>query len=82
VEVWSEAATLRISVRDNGRGFAQPAPEQGRSANGSGLGLVGMAERVRILGGTHTVVSTPGEGTTIDVQIPLEQSRTDGTRIT
>ncbi len=37
----------------------------------SSFGLLGMAERVRALGGTLTIASKPGEGTTIDAVVPL-----------
>ena len=51
-------------VRDDGRGFA---PGQ----RGSGLGLIGMRERVEGLEGTCRVVSAPGAGTTVTVELPL-----------
>ena len=81
VEVWCEDGRLHITVRDNGRGFTGPAAETTGSANGSGLGLVGIAERVRMLGGTHTIVSASGQGTTVSVQIPLQQPNGDGPQV-
>lgn len=36
-----------------------------------GLGLLGMRERVALVGGTFTIESTPGKGTGIFVRIPL-----------
>lgn len=79
VEIWREDGTLRITVRDNGRGFKRPDVDETRMTNGTGMGLVGIAERVRMLGATHTIVSTPGQGTTVDVTIPVGQSAADGT---
>jgi signal transduction histidine kinase/ligand-binding sensor domain-containing protein len=55
-----------LTVRDNGRGFTPDGNEQ------VGLGLQGIAERARILGGTHTVNSAPGQGTTVTVRIELK----------
>jgi signal transduction histidine kinase/sugar lactone lactonase YvrE len=63
---------LHITVRDNGRGF-QPDARKAADADkpGRGLGMTSIAERVRILGGTHTVRSSPGRGTTLEFRIPL-----------
>jgi signal transduction histidine kinase len=57
---------LRLVVEDDGRGF-DPV-EASRSDR---LGLVGMRERADILGGTLTVESRPGSGTTIVVEAPV-----------
>jgi signal transduction histidine kinase/streptogramin lyase len=57
---------LRIVCRDNGRGF-DPA-----SARQSGIGLTGMAERVRMLGGKYTLESALGKGVTIRVTVGPE----------
>lgn len=55
-----------LTIKDNGVGFAQNA------ARGSGIGLIGMRERVHILGGSFSVVSAAGEGTVIEAVIPLK----------
>jgi PAS domain S-box-containing protein len=57
--------TLRITVRDEGIGFnpAEVAPNR--------LGLTGVQERARLFGGTARIISAPGQGTTIDVELPL-----------
>jgi signal transduction histidine kinase/ligand-binding sensor domain-containing protein len=57
-------AKVRLTIVDNGAGFAAEATAT-RSA--SGFGLANIAERVRLLGGTLTVRSAPGAGTTLDV---------------
>jgi signal transduction histidine kinase len=56
---------LRLTVRDDGIGGADPA---------NGSGLTGLTDRVEALGGTITVHSPPGEGTTLQVWIPLSAS--------
>src|SRR5262249_9027311 len=62
VDAWQ----ARLTIRDNGRGFAS-------DGNGHvGLGLQGIAERARILGGAHTIHSAPGQGTTVTVKIELK----------
>jgi signal transduction histidine kinase len=54
-----------LNVRDNGRGFVP-------DGNGQvGLGLPGIAERVRMLGGAQTIQSAPGQGTTVTVRVEL-----------
>jgi signal transduction histidine kinase len=56
---------LRLAVRDNGRGISGAALTDRRS-----LGLMGMRERVKLRGGTLTITSPRGRGTTIVVEIP------------
>jgi signal transduction histidine kinase len=53
---------LRLTVRDDGIGGADPA---------NGSGLTGLTDRVEALGGTITMHSPPGEGTTLQVRLPL-----------
>ncbi len=64
------ADEVRITVEDNGRGFKQPDRTDELAATGK-LGLIGMYERARLLGGTLTVHSKLGEGTTIVVDVPV-----------
>ncbi|MFK0087281.1 PAS domain S-box protein [Pseudomonas sp. NPDC090755] len=61
-----DGQTLRLTVIDDGIGFT---PEQSRPAS---FGLVGMRERVLMLGGQMTLESEPGEGTSLSVGIPLK----------
>ena len=59
------AQTVRLSIRDDGRGFDPRAGHEGR------YGLVGMRERAKLLGGRLRVESRPGQGTTIRAAVPL-----------
>jgi signal transduction histidine kinase len=62
-----------LSITDDGRGFDPPGHISGlpRSAEaGSGYGLSGMAERVRLIGGDIKLHSVPGEGTTVEITVP------------
>ncbi len=52
-------------IEDDGRGF------QPDTAREDGLGLVGMRERVGLLGGRFTVESSEGTGTTLAVEVPV-----------
>ncbi|MBI2954878.1 MAG: GAF domain-containing protein [Chloroflexi bacterium] len=64
---------LSASVEDDGRGFQ--LDEVGPvGQGGSGLGLLGMRERVELLGGTFTVHSSPGSGTRLTIEVPLERN--------
>ena len=56
---------VRVVVRDVGRGFDPAATRSG------GFGLAGMRERIESRGGTFTVTSTPGAGTTVTASLPL-----------
>ena len=59
----------RITIKDNGKGFAPPRT-MGDLARDGKLGLAGMQERTRLLGGSITVQSEPGKGTTVTVEMP------------
>lgn len=69
IEVRLEAddRAIRLSVRDDGRGFDLDGP------SGDWFGLIGMRERVESLRGRFDVRSAPGAGTTISAELPLEQ---------
>nr|BBH91303.1 hypothetical protein KTC_60540 [Thermosporothrix sp. COM3] len=73
IELKEEENTIYACISDDGRGFS---PEQLQKVPGPGQergwGLVGMHERANLLGGTLTIDSKPGAGTTIHVRIPLE----------
>ncbi|SDC76409.1 Histidine kinase-, DNA gyrase B-, and HSP90-like ATPase [Massilia sp. PDC64] len=66
VELRLNGGWLSLTVRDNGCGL----PPGGRNKYGS-FGLVGIEERVVILGGTCAVFSEPGGGTTVMVSAPV-----------
>jgi len=59
-----------LSVRDDGRGFRVPARLSELTGN-KHFGLVGIAERVDLVGGQLTLRSQPGMGTEVTAQIPL-----------
>jgi signal transduction histidine kinase len=63
VAVRRDAAGVRFSVQDDGCGFDARYTR--------GLGLLGMEERVRRLGGTLKIESQPGRGATISAEIPV-----------
>jgi signal transduction histidine kinase len=59
---------IGLVVKDDGRGITDEEIKR----HGS-LGLLGMKERVTILGGTLDVHGQPGQGTTVTIRIPLGQ---------
>lgn len=63
---------VALRVEDDGRGFAPL-----RANRMTGLGLTGMRERIEGVGGTFAVRSEAGEGTRIDVLVPLPASGGD-----
>jgi signal transduction histidine kinase len=62
VEVQAPDSALRVRVSDDGVGGADPA---------RGSGLVGLKDRVETLGGTISIHSQRGSGTSLEVEIPL-----------
>lgn len=60
--------SLAVSVEDNGAGFD---PETRGHAPGPRFGLLGMRERSEAIGARLTIVSAPGKGTRVTVEIPL-----------
>ena len=64
VAVRQEQDRLQLLIRDDGRGFD--------TRRERGMGLLGIEERVNHLGGSVTVDSTPGAGTSIEVVLPLK----------
>jgi signal transduction histidine kinase len=62
VEVEVRDRTLRVAVRDDGIGGADPA---------LGSGLQGLKDRAEAIGGTTSLESRPGEGTSLHVDLPL-----------
>jgi signal transduction histidine kinase len=57
---------LRVRVRDDGAGGADPL---------RGSGLVGLKDRIEALGGTFSVHSPAGHGTTVSCELPVPASR-------
>jgi signal transduction histidine kinase len=70
VHVERKEGWLCVSVRDDGRGFD---PAKCATPNGLHFGLQGMRERAEGLGGKLEVVTAPGQGTCVMVQLPLER---------
>ncbi|MBL7198947.1 MAG: GAF domain-containing sensor histidine kinase [Anaerolineae bacterium] len=62
--------SLRMTVRDNGKGFRPRTLTEDLTLEDR-LGVIGMHERVRLLGGTLVIDSAPGRGTAVIVRVLL-----------
>ena len=67
IGLYTDGDRCRLRVRDDGKGFDPEA------VAGGSIGLVGMQERALSIGGTLRILSEPGQGTTLELWIPLER---------
>jgi len=67
---------MSLRVSDSGRGFV-PEPPSGQR----GLGLAGMSERLRLVGGGLRIDSRPGGGTILEAWLPPRQPRAGGSGV-
>jgi PAS domain S-box-containing protein len=67
VSIQKAGDMVELVVRDNGRGFVTSAPRKPQS-----LGLMGLRERAQLLKGNFRIHSAPGEGTRVEVRIPMD----------
>lgn len=63
---------VELVIRDNGRGFAVNGPRAATADRRGGFGLKGLAQRIHMLGGTHTIDSAPGRGTTVTARFAVD----------
>ncbi len=71
-------AMVRLNIRDDGKGFRLPQRVEDLAGLGK-LGLTGMHERARLLGGTLTLKSKQGKGTTVTIEVPVSAFNGSGT---
>jgi PAS domain S-box-containing protein len=69
VKIQKLTDAVRMVVQDDGRGFQTERVLHARKTNR--LGILGMRERLEMVGGSFAIQSTPGKGTTVVVQVPL-----------
>lgn len=63
----SEKQNFTVSIKDNGKGITDSQARDHRA-----IGLIGMRERVALVGGTFHIAGSRGKGTTVSVHLPLE----------
>lgn len=79
IMVTQAGGTLRITVSDQGAGCDPVAAE---TSIEPGFGLFSIRERMKALGGGFDLQSTPGEGTTATLLLPLDHARASGAELT
>jgi two-component system, NarL family, sensor histidine kinase DegS len=76
VEIDVQPTCTIITVRDNGRGFD---PDKVNPTSRGGSGIVGMRERAEVIGARLNIISSPGNGTEISLEIPAVSQSTRST---
>ena len=74
IEISKTGNQLAIAVQDNGKGIPSSVENDNRAR---GFGLAGIAERVRVLGGSLAVNSRPSHGTAINIRLELTNGKRD-----
>jgi len=64
---------IRMEISDDGKSF--PVRKTFLAKNPKRLGLVGMRERIEMVGGNLTIESTPGQGTTVRAELPFNPAK-------
>jgi signal transduction histidine kinase len=72
VLVASNSGTIHLLIEDNGRGFTPP-DNRTQPESLKGFGLLGIAERVRMLGGTVAIQSAPGQGARMQISLKTQR---------
>lgn len=70
ISLTERAAELLLTIQDNGRGITSE-----ELANQKSLGILGMQERAKLLGGSLVIRGEEGEGTTVSVTMPGKESK-------
>jgi two-component system sensor histidine kinase UhpB len=69
ISVWCEENAILVEIRDDGKGI-----DPQKLFNGESWGILGMHERTRHFGGDIKFNGTPGKGTAVLLQLPLEEA--------
>jgi signal transduction histidine kinase len=68
-QLGESANEIYLTIHDSGSGF-----QVAEALKSTGLGLVSMSERVKLVGGKLSIQSDPGHGTTIHAQVPVREA--------
>jgi signal transduction histidine kinase len=80
----AHAGAVQISVRQRGRTFSLTIKDNGRgitkaeASSVESIGVLGMSERARLLGGRVTISGAAGRGTTVSVRVPVSANNSGG----
>ncbi len=75
VSIQRDPERLRLVIHDNGKGFTPGAASLDPDPHRGGFGLIGISERVQLLGGGIAIQSAPGQGTTMTIEIDSRSVR-------
>lgn len=70
LDIWPSADLIQMEISDNGKSF--PVKKTLLARNNKRLGLVGMRERIEMIGGRLVIESASGTGTTVHAEIPFK----------
>jgi signal transduction histidine kinase/HAMP domain-containing protein len=73
VRITARPGMLHVEISDDGVGF-EPSAVASRARTGESVGLMGMRERATLAGGTLSIASSPGSGTRLVAELPLEEN--------
>ena len=76
VKIQKLGGAICMTIRDDGKGFQEERVLHAKKSKR--LGLLGMRERLEMVGGNFTITSAPGKGTTVLAQIPLVDRKPGG----
>lgn len=79
LELERDGRTVHLTISDDGVGFDVHQALH-RAQTGGSLGLLGLRERVELLGGHLDIRSRPGRGTTVEVRLPVSAQAAVGER--
>jgi signal transduction histidine kinase len=77
IQVEERERDLQVEIEDDGHGF-DPASVAVPGPSGRGLGLLGMRERLSMVGGTVEVISSADAGTRVILRVPFEEENPHG----
>ena len=73
IEILRTESDILVKIADNGQGFDSAALNTAGLQTKSGFGLIGVAERIRMLGGSYSIESAHGRGTIVTAKIDLPE---------
>ena len=76
IRLYTKGMNVIGEVEDDGKGFDVAAMESNYASRGS-LGMINVRERATLVGGKTVIQSSPGNGTTIRITIPVDQKETE-----
>jgi signal transduction histidine kinase/streptogramin lyase len=74
IKITRNQGLIGVAIEDNGKGFDPNIPRTSEKGNSSGFGLLGIAERARIMGAAPVIQSAVGQGTRIEIRVPCQSA--------